>query len=101
MGTRQKFSVFVLTYYILYFTSDHKEEILTYIKENKLEQYYNVEETEESLADSFPKTIINKGILEHDHFSLLRDYGLTSLNELEELEEIFTQILNMVKQSDH
>lgn len=100
IGLQQKFSVFVLTYYLLYFTSDSKEEVKNYIIENKLEQYYQLEQTDESFADSFPKTVLNLAILEHDHYELLKELGF-NINKLNELESVFNHVLGKVYKSEH
>jgi len=100
VGYEQKFSIYVLTYYLLYFSSDRKEEVKAYIKSNKLEQYYNLEEPDESFLESFPKMLLNSAFLEHEHYALFEEYGF-SFSKLNELEIIYNHVLKRVIDSEH
>jgi hypothetical protein len=100
VGHQQKFSVYLLSYYLLYFSSDHKEDVKRYIRDNKLEQYYNTEEPDESLLDSFPKMLLNSAFIEREHYEILNQYGFM-INKLKELEEVYNHVLNRVMNSEH
>lgn len=100
VGQQQKFSVYVLTYYILYFTSGLKEDVKHYIEINNLEQYFNLDEIDESLADSFPKIIMNSAFFEKEHYDLFNEMGFP-VDKLNELENIYNHVLQRVLNNEH
>ena len=88
----QKFGMFLMAYYVLYITKANKGLIKEYIINNKLEQYYNVTEYDESIIDSFPKIFLGGWSLNLDQYSLLSElrYGMDHIKEIE-------RIFNVVK----
>ena len=100
-GQRTLYSVYLLTYNIMFLSSEYKEEVNQYIKEKQLEQYYEIEQTDMSLFDSFPKIALNKYFLEDEHYDLLQKYSVYNKNELDELRQVYDHVLRRVKQSEH
>jgi hypothetical protein len=100
IGKEQRLSVYLLSYYILYYMYAPKEEIKSYIKEKKLEQYYRYEDIDESLQNIFPNIIPGSGMLDKEHYILLQSLGFPTIKG-DELEGIFKYVNQRIYNSDH
>jgi hypothetical protein len=100
IGKEQRLSVYLLSYYILYYMYAPKEEIKNYIKEKKLEQYYRYEDIDESLKDIFPTIIPGSGMLDKEHYELLQSFGFPIIKG-DELEGIFKYVNQRIYNSEH
>lgn len=100
IGKEQKYSVYLLIYQLLYFMNAPKQQVIDYIKEHKLEQYYKLTEIDERLRDSFPKEILNTAILEKEHYDLLKSLGY-AVEKASEMEIVFKSVLSHIYSLDH
>jgi hypothetical protein len=100
IGKDQKVTIYLLTYYLLYFMYAPKEKIKNYILQEKLAQYYNYEEADESLKENFPEIIPGSGLLDIEHYNLLISLGYNLRYDLE-LEEVYKKINQKVLQLEY
>lgn len=100
LGQEQKFSVFLLTYYLLYYMYAPKEAIRNYIIQNKMEQYYDVATVDESLKESFPKIMLNSATLENEHYALLNKLRFP-ISKGEELDYVYKSVLGKIYSNEH
>jgi hypothetical protein len=98
--SNQKVSIFLLSYYLLYYLHAPKEEIKNYIKQKKLSQYYNCDDIDDILREYFPKEIPGSGLLSNEHNDLLRSLGYPVPYE-DQLEKVFTYINKKIISSEH
>lgn len=98
LGKDQKVTIYLLTYYLLYFMYAPKQKIRDYILQNKLKEYYNIDEIEESLRQNFPEIIPGAGLLDLEHYNLLSSLGYNLRYDLE-LKEVFEKIRKKILQS--
>lgn len=101
LGREQKFSVFLLTYNIMYQLHSNKKFLTEYLENKKLTHYQNLEfKSIEGIENSFPKIILGKSTLDPEHFKLMADKGLVA--EIGgELHGIFKHVLNKINQHEH
>lgn len=93
LGREQKFSVFVLTYNILYQLHADKKFVQEYLEKWDLEMYKNLEvDTLDYIQNSFPKIILGKSTLENEHFKVLAEKQLMS-DASNELYNVFSTVL--------
>jgi hypothetical protein len=88
IGKDQKFSLYILTYYLLYFMYAPKKSIDNYILQNKLEKYYNCDIIDDNLKDAFPNLVLNSATLEARHYEKMKKMGY-NLDVRSELATIF------------
>ena len=101
IGKEQKFSVFVLTYNILYQLHADKKQVSDYITKNGITEYMNLEvDTLDDIENSFPKIILGKSTLEEEHFKILAEKQLMS-DATHELYYVFSNVLINVIKNKH
>jgi hypothetical protein len=93
-------SLYLLTYHLAYYLFAPKEEIKKYIFENKLEEYYYVNEIDESVRDSFPDNIFSASTVIMEHYGLLKEMGY-EVKGTEEIEKIYTLFHEKLPHSKH
>lgn len=97
IGQHPKLGIFLNTYYVLYYLYAPKEEIKKYIEDKKLKSYYNIDELDESIRDSFSENYFE---LSEEHLMLLKTLGYPY--ELDsELQNIFNFVKNKINSSTH
>jgi hypothetical protein len=92
IGVEQKFTVFILSYYLLYELYAPKEDIKQFIKENNLTDYYDLHVPDSSIFDSLPKVILTSTTLEHDHLNLLASLGFPT-DKQTEVENVYSYVI--------
>jgi hypothetical protein len=100
VNTEQKFSVFLLTYYLLYIMRADKTLVREYIQRNNITEYFNSLEHDPSILDSFPKVILGASTLEPEQYAILKELGYPLQNEYE-LENVFRTVANSIVVSNH
>jgi hypothetical protein len=97
IGKDQNVTIYLLTYYLLYYMYAPKAQIKNYIIQKKLAQYYNYEDIDDSLKEYFPEMIPGSGLLDLEHYNLLSNLGYNLRYDLE-LEEVFKKVNEKVLQ---
>jgi hypothetical protein len=97
VGQNQKLSIFLNTYYILYYLYAPKEEIKSYIENKRLKRYFNIDEIDESLRDSFQENYFE---FTQEHLMLLKSLGYPFSMDAE-LENIFSFVKDKINSSPH
>lgn len=95
-----KLSMYLLSYYLLYYMNAKKEEVKKYLIEKKMTQYYNCDEIDDFLKNYFPKEISGHLYFSDEHFRLLKSLGYDFL-PYEEIENIFKHIYSKFYISEH
>jgi len=92
LGTEQRFPVYLLTYYLMYLKSGLKDKINQYIKLKNMTDYYELTEIDESILDSFPKSVLSMGNFDPEHFQLIRQMNY-QIDKDQELDAVFKVVL--------
>lgn len=100
LNSDQKVSVYVLTYYLLYYMYADKEKIKNYLTEKKFMHYINLDEIDESLKDYFPKQIPGSVLLQEEHILLLKSIGYP-IRTIDDIKLIFNSIKFKIQNSEH
>jgi hypothetical protein len=100
LGHEQKFSVFLLTYYLMYFLFGQKAEIGQYIIKNNLTEYMDIHEPDANIADALPKVMLTSSTLQSEHYSLLRELGYP-LDRQEELDRVYNTVILNLQETKH
>lgn len=101
IGKEQKFSVFVLVYNILYQLYANKVFLKEYIDKNNLTMYQNLEfDVIDNIENSFPKIILGKSTLEHEHFKLMAEKKISG-DPSDELAYVYKSVLYQISKSPH
>lgn len=98
LNSDQKLSVYLLSYYLLYYMYADKEKIRNYLNEKKLMHYKNFDEIDESLKDYFPKQIPGSVLLHDENILLLNSIGYPIIDELK---LVFNSINLKIQNSEH
>ncbi len=91
LGREQQVSVFVLTYYLMYYLYAPKDKIRQYIIDNKIEEYYNLPEVSEEMKDAYPEIVTNAVSMEDEHYKELNHLGY-NLDRRNFLNGVFSHI---------
>jgi len=100
IGTDQLFSVYLLTYYIMYLKRAPKKQIEEYIRDNNFTEYYNLTKVDLSILDSFPTKTLNLGSMTSEHYELLKNLNYYSEREKEQ-EMVFRSVLIILRSNIH
>jgi hypothetical protein len=97
----QTVSIYLLSYYILYYMYADKNKIKEYIKEKKLAQYYDIDNLDENfLKDYFPKEILGSEMILDEHKIELRKLG-QPVEMIDELQIVFNHVNKKFLNSEH
>jgi hypothetical protein len=100
IGIEQKFTVFVLTYYLLYHLYAPKDEIKQFINDNNLVEYMEIHEPDNSFVESLPKILLTSTTLENEHLQLLAALGFPT-EKHQELENVYNYVLIALQKSSY
>jgi hypothetical protein len=100
IGIEQKYNFYLATYYLLYYLYAPKETIKQYIIENNITDYYDIDEPDSSMIDSFPQSILTYLTLQPEHIKLLTSMGFPAEN-IEEIHKVFNYVLVELQRSSY
>ena len=100
IGQEQRFSVYVLIYYLMYFMNGPKDSMKEYIIKHNIEDYLEIENIDESLKDSFPKSMLSVGNFDPEHHALLKELNFP-IDRDQELDMIYKIVLQELSSNPH
>ncbi len=92
LGVEQRFSVYVLIYYIMYLKVAPRNTVKEYILKHKLSDYYELTEIDDSIMDSFPESMLTMGNFDAQHYLLMRQFDYP-MDKDQELEMVFKSVM--------
>lgn len=93
VNTEQKFSVYVMTFYLMYILRGDHKAIKQYFIDNNVTEYLNAFEHDQSIVETFPNVMVGGASLEHDHYLLLKELGYPVEKEYE-IELVFRGVIS-------
>jgi len=100
LGHEQRFSVYVLCYYIMYLKTAPMKQVKDYIKKHNLVDYSELTEIDESIIDTFPEYTLSIGSFEPEHYMLMKQLNYP-IEKDQELQMVFKLVMQDLSSSPH
>lgn len=100
LGMEQRYSVYVLAYYIMYLKAAPRNQVKEYIKKNNLVDYLELTEVDESITDSFPESMLSMGSFDQEHYMLLKQLNYP-IEKDQELDMVFKIVMQELSANQH